>query len=288
MKTNSHIKFFTFLIFGISTLVILLHFAFFQIRHPAQIGAVTTDIVILAIIVVMLFETSHLSRVWRHPFIWINIGILLFFVGSLSELLGGFFVKPNFTKYTIENGSKIFAFGILAWGFFQWGKEKIETGRRVEKLKEIDGLTDLPNRSSFHRELKRYEKMGQKYMDRFSLTYLNIDNFKKYNEDKGESAGDALLQKMAHLLSQNVRSGDLLFRYGPDEFVILIPMVGKEIGERIPHRIRALVENEFKDENVTVSVAAAFYEPGKNIIKQLQETMQKAKATGKNRVCLAD
>ena|GEM_PF-4464311 len=182
----------------------------------------------------------------------------------------------------------MFAFGVLAWGFFQWGKEKIEASRRIEKMKDMDSLTGLLSRSSFHRKLEIRERMAQRYMDLFSLIYLNIDNFKKYNEDKGESAGDTVLKKIATLLSQNVRSGDLISRYGLDEFMVFIPAMGKEIGEKIAHRLRTLVEGEFKTEGVTVSAAVAFYEPGENIIKRLEEAMQRAKSTGKNRVCVAD
>ena len=281
-------RLFTLIVLAVSLLVILSHFVLFQVKYPTQIGTVTTDIVILGIVVVMLFETHHLSRIWRHPFVWINAGILLFFVGSLSELLGEFFIKPSFIRYSVESGTKMFAFGVLAWGFFQWGKEKIETTRRIEKLKQIDGLTDLPGRSSFHRELERRERIAQRYMDLFSLIYLNIDNFKKYNETKGESAGDAILKKVASFLSRNVRSGDLVFRYGGDEFMVLVPSTGKEIGERIAQRLKSSIEDELKDEGITVSLAVAFYEPGKNIIKNLEEAMHRAKTGGKNRICLAD
>jgi len=284
---NVYIRFFTLVVLGLSLLVILSHFALFQVKYPAEIGRVTADIIVLGIIVIMLFETHHLSRTWEHPFIWINLGILLFFVGSLFELLGEFFIKPGFIKYLVESGSRIFAFGVLAWGFFQWGKEKIEASRKEEKMKKIDGLTGLPDRPSFHHELERFERMAKRYGDFFSLIYLNIDNFKSYNEEKGVTSGDAVLKKLASLLTKNLRTGDLVFRFGGDEFMILIPMVREELATRIAHRIRAMVENELKSDGITVSVAVATYQEGQDILKKLEEAMQKAKKEGKNRVCLA-
>jgi len=213
MKALSYTKFVTIALLSVFFIFILLHFALFQVKYPTEIGTVTTDIVVIGIIVIMLFEAHQLSKTWRHPFIWISVGIFFFFVGSLSELLGEFFIKPSFLKYSVENGSKMFAFGVLAWGIFQWGKEKIETTRRVEKMKELDGLTGLPGRSSFNRELERRERIAQRYNENFSLIYLNIDNFRRYNEIKGEAAGDNVLKKIATILSRNLRNGDLIFRY---------------------------------------------------------------------------
>lgn len=281
-------KFFVFIVLGISFILILSHFTLFQVRHPTEIGTIMTDIVILVIITVMLFETHHLSKSWRCPFAWINVGIFLFFIGSLSEFLGEFFIKPSFLKYAVENGFKIFSFGILAWGFFQWGKERLETRQKMEKLKQIDGLTNLPTRSSFHQKLRRYERIAQRYMDPFSVIYLNIDNFREYNQNRGENAGDVALKKVAALLCQNVRKEDLVFRYGGDEFMILIPVLRKENGEQIADKLKVAVENEFKNEGLTVSVAVIFYELKRNVLQELKETMHSAKAAGKNRVCLAE
>jgi len=230
MKALSYTKFVTIALLSVFFIFILLHFALFQVKYPTEIGTVTTDIVVIGIIVIMLFEAHQLSKTWRHPFIWISVGIFFFFVGSLSELLGEFFIKPSFLKYSVENGSKMFAFGVLAWGIFQWGKEKIETTRRVEKMKELDGLTGLPGRSSFNRELER--------------RYLNIDNFRRYNEIKGEAAGDNVLKKIATILSRNLRNGDLIFRYGGDEFMILIPSAEKDVIRKIAYRLREKIEDE--------------------------------------------
>jgi len=80
--------------------------------------------------------------------------LTLFFVGCLSELLGEFFVGPSFIRYIVEKGAKICAFGVLAWGFFQRGKERIETGEKFEKLKSLDSLTQLPDRLSFRQRFE--------------------------------------------------------------------------------------------------------------------------------------
>lgn len=264
--------------------VILLHFIIFQIKYPLKIGVITTDIVIVAIALIMLFETQHLSRIWGFPFTWINLGVFLFFLGVLLEILGEFFVRFSFIKYSIENSCKILSFGILIWGFFQWAKEKVNVQMKVKKLRNLDNLTQLYNRQYFDKEFKRQEEIASRYHEHFSLFYLNIDNFKTYNEKRGTALGDKLLSKLAKLLSDNMRREDYLFRYGGDEFMILLPLQGKEQAIILAQRIRRLIKEKFRDEGITVSMVVAQYEKGRPIIKEMEEEMHKIKLTGKDKI----
>lgn len=286
------LRYLTFIVLGISLFVIFFHFALFQIKHPAEIGIVITDIVILAIILVILLQTHHLSKLWRGPFIWINVGILLFFAGFLFELLSEFFIKPTFIQYSIENGLKLIAFGVLAWGFIQWGKEKIEASGKLEKIRKLDNLTSLLDKSAFHRELERFERMAKRYLEYFSLICFSVDDFVEYNEDKGKVAGDNTLQKIARLLSSSVREGDNIFRYSESEFIILTPLVGitqgAKITEKIAKRLKTFVEDGLQSENITVSVVTVFYEEEKNTLERIEEGMQKVKSMGKNSIYLAN
>lgn len=194
------------------------------------------------------------------------------------------------TTYLFQMRVAITDITVVAWGFFHWNRKKMGDNKKVKRVEGIDNMTNLPDRSSFLKELQIRERIAQaqKYGDFFSLIYLNIDNFRSYNQKKGKDAEEALLQRMAHLLLQNVRGGDLVFRYGWDEFMVLIPGLGKEVSARIAIRLKALVENEFINEGITVSGAVISYEPGKNTLKKIEETMFMAKTAGKNRVYTAE
>jgi len=211
-------------------------------------------------------------------------------VGFLFELLSEFFIKPNFVQYSIENGSKLLAFGVLAWGFIQWGKEKIETSGRLKKVKKLDSLTNLLDKSTFHRELERFERMAQRYVEHFSLICFSVDNFKRYSEDRGKIAGDDLLNKIAHLLFSSVREGDNIFRYGESKFIVLTPMIGVTQGaavtEKIANRHKTFVEDGLQSENMTVSVVSVFYEAEKNTLERIEEGIQKVIDMNKNSVYL--
>jgi len=283
-KKNFSFLFSLLLILIIPIAVILLHFIIFQIKYPLKIGVITTDIVIVAIALIMLFETQHLSRTWGFPFTWINVGVFLFFLGVLLEILGEFFVRFSFIKYSIENSCKILSFGILIWGFFQWAKEKINVQMKVKKLSNLDSLTQLYNRQYFDKEFKRQEEIASRYPEPFSLFYLNIDNFKRYNEKNGTVLGDKLLCILAKLLTQNMRREDYLFRYGGDEFMILLPLQGKEQAIILAQRIRRLIKEKFRGEGITVSVVVAQYEKERPIIKEMEEEMRKIKISGKDKI----
>ena len=72
-------------------------------------------------------------------------------------------------------------------------------------------LYKLDERFRCDQKLKRYERIAQRYMDPFSVIYINIDNFKEYNQNRGENAGDVVLKRVAALLCQNTRKEDLVF-----------------------------------------------------------------------------
>lgn len=92
--------------------------------------------------------------------------------------------------------------------------------RRMQELASIDPLTGLPNRRSFTRALER--ACGREDPDKGALMFLDLDNFKKVNDELGHAQGDALLVEIAQRLRSCVRSSDEAFRLGGDEFTVLL------------------------------------------------------------------
>ena len=120
-----------------------------------------------------------------------------------------------------------------------------------------DALTGLRNHGAFQRELGG--RIGQ--AESFSLLMLDLDAFKAYNDTRGHPAGDALLGRIAQAMTEAVRDGDHVFRYGGDEFAILLPRVGEALAREISERIRAAVAGltDTHGPSVTVSVGIAVY-----------------------------
>ncbi len=158
-----------------------------------------------------------------------------------------------------------------------------------------DGLTGLLTKMTFH----EYLNDGlEKHRDG-ALVLMDMDNLKPFNADEGHMYGDELLKQVAEMLISNARPGDLLGRYGGDEFIIYMPHASSETALILMEEIRKLIEEtQFRlkveekvvKARITVSIGIAVC-PGhaENVIELLRksdEALYRAKLDGRNRVCL--
>ena len=123
---------------------------------------------------------------------------------------------------------------------------------------------------------------------------LDIDNFKRLNDQLGHSAGDEALKSLASLVSKTLRPTDHVARYGGEEFVVLLPDTPVEEGQQILTRLQrsltgGLFMHEQKQVFVTFSAGITAYKAGERIEDALERAdlaLYEAKRTGKNRTCL--
>jgi diguanylate cyclase (GGDEF)-like protein len=148
-----------------------------------------------------------------------------------------------------------------------------------------DALTDLLNRRAFG--LMLYELSKDKKP--FSLILFDIDNFKKINDTYGHVFGDKVLKFLSDLVKKHLRKGDLAFRWGGEEFAIIV-FDDKNTAYKIAERLRKAVENADVDGvKFTVSFGVGEYkgEPIKEFLNKVDAALYEAKRKGKNRVELA-
>lgn len=126
-----------------------------------------------------------------------------------------------------------------------------------------------------------------------SLLIIDLDNFKKYNDAFGHIVGDRVLAKAGEILRNSLRKTDTAYRYGGEEFAVLLPETKGEEALHFAERIRQAFENKDltlqKEQNfsVTVSIGVAQYESGEELntfIKRTDTNMYAAKNKGKNRI----
>jgi diguanylate cyclase (GGDEF)-like protein len=134
----------------------------------------------------------------------------------------------------------------------------------VQERSRVDGLTGLYLRRYFLERFQTEIQRAKRYSGIFSLLMLDIDFFKKINDTYGHIVGDKVLCGISRIFVDNVRPGDLVGRYGGEEFIILIPMSRHEEVTGIAKEINRLVsQKEFSAENekfgVTISIGISHY-----------------------------
>ncbi|WP_261844481.1 putative bifunctional diguanylate cyclase/phosphodiesterase [Aliamphritea ceti] len=164
----------------------------------------------------------------------------------------------------------------------------------------IDALTQLPNRVGFHEAAEKLLLEADKQNTRFSIVYIDIDNFKFVNDKYGHEIGDELLKsisaKFNHLIAINLKhSGEsFVYRLSGDEFIILLPEHDSDSATQISNKVLKLFANGFNFERghfaVTASLGiASFPQDGSSITQLISNAdlaMYQAKKAGKNRLAL--
>jgi diguanylate cyclase (GGDEF)-like protein len=183
--------------------------------------------------------------------------------------------------------------------------------QRILELGYQDGLTKAYNRRYFDERLKREIDRCIRHNTDLVFLFIDIDHFKKINDNYGHQAGDKVLVKLVKLMRDQVRSSDIVARYGGEEFAIILPDTGLHIANEVAERIRKKVENQKlvfdnKTLKTTVSIGISSlsqlkYQTGtelknkrggtqKNLdqmlLKKADEALYQAKQTGRNRVVI--
>lgn len=168
--------------------------------------------------------------------------------------------------------------------------EQYITKGRLENLVVHDQLTKMFNRNKM-KEISDSMTGELTFSDDLdvSMLLIDMDYFKKVNDEYGHEAGDKVLVHLAQLLKNSVRATDYIIRWGGEEFLVVMPGCGSEQAMRVAEKIREKTEQSDNGIcKVTISIGVALYQGGNyhDAIKNADEAMYQAKATGRNKVIL--
>lgn len=167
----------------------------------------------------------------------------------------------------------------------------------VKALAVRDALTGCYNRWKFDEDLRSTVSCCKRYNRPLSLLMIDIDWFKSYNDFHGHPKGDALLKEITDILSQTIRLCDKLYRYGGEEFIVLLQETNREGALLAAKRLhRQIEQHEFEgarecqpEKRITISIGVATSPDDGNeenaLVAVADSALYKAKQTGRNRVC---
>lgn len=162
------------------------------------------------------------------------------------------------------------------------------------KLATTDGLTELYNHRYFQDTLRKQIDSSKRYEQKFSLIILDIDFFKKFNDQYGHQIGDEVLRTVSNILKKNTRTTDYVCRYGGEEMSIILPQTSKTEALINAQRICDAVANtplkisNNKEVNITISLGVSTFpengESPQKLIEYADQALYNAKENGRNQV----
>lgn len=228
---------------------------------------------------------------------WASLGIIAFYfilpekpawIGNLIFI--GFLIPVGWNVLEPAVAMRFFAV-ILGISFFSFLsiREIHKQHRQLKKQSITDPLTGLYNRSLLQSSLESAIHQNGRTGTEMALIMLDLDHFKKVNDELGHDAGDSALKAMGSFLNNSFRSSDTVFRIGGEEFLALIYNTDKANGLFVAEKLREEIEqlHLVPSRTTTVSIGVAALESGMNWeqwMKQCDDNLYRAKSNGRNQV----
>lgn len=212
----------------------------------------------------------------------LSLLISMLSIGIVYGLLYHYVVMPIFGSKLIHYVISGIILGLITYfvtiSIFEKFYKLKEINKNLEKSSIIDKLTNLHNRRVFDNDLMKIQKDKT-----YSLIFIDIDNFRRFNNEFGHKVGDKVVQKVSETIKNNIRCDDRAYRYGGEEIVILLKNCYKNKAFEIAEKIRINISkiNNSPLPSITVSLGVANYPQYGNNISNIVELSDKALLTAK-------
>ncbi|MDD2534113.1 MAG: diguanylate cyclase [Eubacteriales bacterium] len=159
----------------------------------------------------------------------------------------------------------------------------------MEEVVLKDNLTGLYNRNYLDRELDFYIDTANRYAEPFSMVLIDIDYFKRINDQHGHDIGDLVLIELAEIIKKSIRNSDRAFRWGGEEFLIVLPMTNQIGARHLADQLIQTIQNRnigtIKSLTVSMGIAEHLrFEPKDIWFKRVDMSLYHAKNNGRNQI----
>lgn len=232
------------------------------------------------VILLVLSDTFNILAFKKYSVAYIAVALSLYILMSVSFYISNN-LRKNYEK-TIEEKTT----------------ELVELNKELKYLSFFDALTGIFNRRQIVKTLENELERQKRYKNPFSLILIDVDFFKKVNDNYGHLFGDLVLKKMTKVILEVLRTTDTFGRYGGEEFLIILPYTDMRQAQEVANRIRTKVKNTpfyYEEDNlnlqITVSMGISQYEDGENeddILARADKALYRAKYQGRDQIVCFD
>lgn len=214
-----------------------------------------------------------------------------------SDLRGIDLSLPAGHAVLVDAPERLLAANLMLQEQLANAKRQIENQAAELRLREsearTDSLTKLGNRRAFEEELGQQLALWNRKQIPVTLLLLDVDDFKVLNDSEGHQFGDLVLQQLARVIGAELRDMDMAFRYGGEEFAVILPATGLADAANVAERIRsavasAKVTGQGNQKKVTITGGVSAARPGDDaepLIRRADAALYRGKRTGKNCIC---
>lgn len=182
---------------------------------------------------------------------------------------------------------------VVSAAAFAFAQRTDKQHKRLEQLATIDPLTGVKNRRSMDEELNLAAAHAERIGLSYALVMIDIDHFKKVNDEYGHGVGDVVLVDLVTRIQQNTRKSDQLFRYGGEEFVLLLPGVDGAGLAAVMKNLQHVLRNKVKHPGgaISASFGVALLKHGERVeswLERADSALYEAKEAGRDRIVFSD
>ena len=281
---------------GIGLLFIFLLNIFFTLgdRQPFLSPVAVLVLTLVMLLVSQAYDETY-SMYWIYP-ILVALPVLLKL--RLSVWLGvscAVFVGPSvFMRFDIDTAVIVCLSMLHTWLFSAWFSYVFDKqSERLKKLAITDSLTGAYNRRHLNEMAAQLLETNRRHGRLATMLLLDVDKFKEVNDDLGHTAGDHALVELVRVIKSRIRRVDHIYRYGGEEFVVMLPETTGVEAIKVAEDIRATIEQAIIVPGRVVTISGGLCElPTEGDVdtwlRYGEEALYKAKALGRNRIVVSD